>query len=68
MLDYVDSASKIERIKELLGPRYVSVEKLKPLLVKMETEMKAAAQNLDFEKAAELRDTIRQVRALSLDL
>ncbi len=68
MLDYIDSASKIERIKELLGPRYVSVEKLKPLLVKMESEMKAAAQNLDFEKAAELRDTIRQVRALSLDL
>ncbi len=68
MLDYVDSASKIERIKELLGSRYVSVEKLKPLLVKMETEMKTAAQNLDFEKAAELRDTIRQVRALSLDL
>jgi excinuclease ABC subunit B len=46
----------------------VSLEKLKSTLHKLEVEMKAAAQNLEFEKAAELRDTIRQVRALSLDL
>ena len=68
MLDYVDEFSKIERIKELLGPRFVSVEKLKSTLNKLENEMKSAAQNLEFEKAAELRDVIRQVRALSLDL
>ena len=68
MLDYVDEFSKIERIKELLGPRFVSVEKLKSTLNKLENEMKTSAQNLEFEKAAELRDVIRQVRALSLDL
>jgi len=68
MLDYVDEFSKIERIKELLGPRFVSVEKLESTLNKLENEMKTSAQNLEFEKAAELRDVIRQVRALSLDL
>ncbi len=68
LLDTIDEATRIQRIRDLLGPRFVSLEKLKSTLHKLEVEMKAAAQNLEFEKAAELRDTIRQVRALSLDL
>lgn len=68
MLDYVDDLSRADRIKSLLGDRFVSLEKLPSTLKKMETEMKEAAQNLQFEKAAELRDVLRKIKFLSLEL
>ena len=68
MLDYVDELSRAERIKELLGDRFVSLEKLPSTLKKMEVEMKEAAQNLQFEKAAEIRDVLRKIKLLSLEL
>jgi excinuclease ABC subunit B len=68
MLDYVDELSKVEAIKQLLGPRFVSLDKLSSTLKKMESEMKEAAQNLEFEKAAELRDLVKRVRYLSLEI
>ena len=68
MLDYVDEISRADQIKEILGTRFVSLEKIPGTLKKIETEMKEAAQNLEFEKAAELRDIVKRVRYLSLEL
>ena len=41
---------------------------LKPLLVQLETEMKAAAKDLAFERAAELRDQIKVLKQQALEL
>jgi excinuclease ABC subunit B len=68
MLDYVDEISRAEQIKRLLGDRFVSLEKLPSTMKKMENEMKEAATNLQFEKAAEIRDVLRKVKLLSLEL
>ncbi len=68
MLDYVDELSRADAVKNLLGSRFVSLEKIPQVLKKMEVEMKEAAKNLEFEKAAEMRDLIRRVRLLSLEL
>jgi excinuclease ABC subunit B len=37
-------------------------------IARLEAEMKAAARNLDFERAASLRDTIKGLRAGELGL
>lgn len=68
MLDYVDEASRIDAIKILLGERFKSIEKIPAVLKKLDKEMKEAASNLEFEKAAELRDLIKRVRFLSLEI
>ena len=41
---------------------------LKPLLVQLEIEMKAAAKDLAFERAAELRDQIKALKQQALEL
>lgn len=68
LLDYVDELSRADNIKRLLGERFMSLEKLPSTLRKIEAEMKTAAQNLEFEKAAELRDLLRQIKLLSLEI
>ncbi len=68
LLDYVDELSRADAIKQLLGSRYTGLDKLQNVIRKMEGEMKEAAKNLEFEKAAELRDVIKRVRLLSLEL
>ena len=68
MLDYTDEFSRIDAIKSLLGSRFTTLEKVGAVVKKMETEMKEAAVNLQFEKAAELRDVIRKVRHLALSV
>jgi excinuclease ABC subunit B len=65
MLDYVDEASRIDAVKILLGERFKGIEKIPAVLKKIEKEMKEAASNLEFEKAAELRDLIKRVKFLS---
>lgn len=68
MLDYVDEASRIDAIKILLGERFKGIEKIPAVLKKLDNEMKEAASNLEFEKAAELRDLIKRVKFLSLEI
>ena len=68
LLDYVDEISRADTIKALLGDRFVSLEKLPATIKKMEHEMRESAKNLEFEKAAELRDVLRQLKMLSLEL
>lgn len=68
MLDYTDEFSRIEAIKTLLGSRFTTLEKVPSVVKKMESEMKEAAVNLQFEKAAELRDLIRRIKTLALSV
>jgi excinuclease ABC subunit B len=65
MLDYVDEASRVDAIKILLGERFKGLDKIPSVLKKLDKEMKEAAGNLEFEKAAELRDLIKRVKFLS---
>ena len=68
MLDYTDEFSRIDAVKALLGPRFTTLEKVGSVVKKMEQEMKEAAVNLQFEKAAEMRDVIRRVKTLALSI
>jgi excinuclease ABC subunit B len=42
-------------------PEDVPLEEIPELIEQLETEMKRAAQNLEFEKAAQLRDRIKSL-------
>jgi excinuclease ABC subunit B len=47
---------------------YGADKHLKPLLLRLESEMKEAAKELDFEHAAELRDQIKALKQQALEL
>jgi excinuclease ABC subunit B len=49
-------------------PSFASVKELDRAIVKLEHEMHQAAKELAFEKAAELRDTIRKMRMLEIEI
>jgi len=68
MLDYTDEFSRIEAVKAILGDRFTTLEKVPNVIKKMEQEMKEAAVNLQFEKAAEIRDVIRRLKVLALSI
>jgi excinuclease ABC subunit B len=51
-----------------LRPAFRSVHELEAHIATLDQQMKAAAANLDFEKAASLRDQIRALRARDLGL
>jgi excinuclease ABC subunit B len=56
--DYADlTASETEGI-----PEFKSQEELNIYIVKMESDMREAAKRFEFEKAAKLRDTIKELR------
>jgi excinuclease ABC subunit B len=48
--------------------RYSSAEELEQEMRRLEQEMKAAAKEFEFEKAAALRDQIRKLRKMEMDL
>jgi excinuclease ABC subunit B len=68
MMDYTDEFSRVEAVKAILGDRFTTLEKVPNVIKKMEQEMKEAAVNLQFEKAAEIRDVIRRLKALALSI
>jgi excinuclease ABC subunit B len=68
LLDYTDEISKVEAIKTLLGDRFTTLEKVPAVVKKIETEMKEAAIALDFEKAAQLRDLVKRLKFLALEI
>jgi len=68
LLDYVDELSRADAIKKLLGARFNGLDKISGTIKKMEKEMKEAATELQFEKAAELRDIIKRVKLLALEI
>ncbi|MGZ4826383.1 MAG: excinuclease ABC subunit UvrB [Terriglobales bacterium] len=55
--DYVDVTEQAEGI-----PEFKSQEELDAYIAKLEEEMRQAAKRFEFEKAAKLRDTIRELR------
>ena len=58
--------SLLEVAEEL--PSFTSVKELDRAILKMEQEMHQAAKELAFEKAAELRDTIKKMRMLEIEI
>jgi len=52
-------------VAESMGD-YISSEKLEATIDQLEQQMKAAALDLEFEKAAELRDRIKQLKKAML--
>ena len=55
--DYVDMTSEADGI-----PEFKSQEELDTFIVKLESDMREAAKRFEFEKAAKLRDAIRELR------
>ena len=55
----VDKKAKIEMTEE---------EDIEALIKKLTTEMKQAAKNLEFEKAADLRDQIKDLNNILLQM
>lgn len=48
------------------GKEYIPSSEMPKLLSKMEKEMKAAAKNMEFERAAEIRDRIKKLKDMDL--
>jgi excinuclease ABC subunit B len=55
--DYADLTNEIEGV-----PEFRSQEDLDAYIAKLETDMREAAKRFEFEKAAKLRDTVRDLR------
>ena len=56
--DYADLTS----VEESGVPDFKSQEELDTYIAKLENEMREAAKRFEFEKAAKLRDTIKDLR------
>jgi excinuclease ABC subunit B len=56
--DYVDIPEAADGI-----PDFKSQEDLDAYIAKLETDMREAAKRFEFEKAAKLRDTVRDLRS-----
>jgi excinuclease ABC subunit B len=67
-LDLLDTDARLEQIRVISGDYFTKVDELPKTIAKMETEMREAAKAMQFERAAELRDRIRQLKMLSLGL
>ena len=67
-LDLLDSRATIEAIAQAAGEYFTKIEELPKTIRRMEESMREAARQLQFEEAAQLRDRLRRVRALSLGL
>jgi len=55
--DYADLTNEVEGM-----PEFRSQEELDAYIAKLETDMREAAKRFEFEKAAKLRDTVRDLR------
>jgi len=55
--DYADLTNEVEGM-----PEFRSQEELDAYIAKLESDMREAAKRFEFEKAAKLRDTVRELR------
>ena len=62
-LDYSQLSVVAEEIEE-----YSSAEEIRAAMTKLETQMRAAAERFEFEKAAEYRDKIKRLKGIDLQL
>ena len=60
--DFVDIADKLIEHSSKDSDAGLSLDTLPELIEKLETKMKITAKDLDFEKAAILRDRIKKLR------
>jgi hypothetical protein len=67
-LDLLDADSRLEQIRVLAGDYFTKMDELPKVIGKMEADMRESAKAMQFERAAELRDRIRQLKTLSLGL
>lgn len=67
-LDLLDAGSRLEQIRVLAGEYFTKMDELPRTISKMEAEMREFAKAMQFERAAELRDRLRQLKTLSLGL
>lgn len=67
-LDFLDPTSQLELVREIAGEYFTTFEDLPKILKHMEGEMQKAAQELQFEKAAQLRDRVRRLKRVSFGL
>jgi excinuclease ABC subunit B len=67
-LDLLDADSRLEQIRVLAGDYFTKMDELPKVIGKMESDMRESAKAMQFERAAELRDRIRQLKMLSLGL
>lgn len=65
-LDRVSDEERLEQIQELLAGEFTTLEKVPSQIQKLEKGMKKAAQELDFETAAQIRDKLRRLKFLML--
>ena len=64
--DYVDlTKSKVDKVAKKI---VAEPSEFVSMIDKLKKEMHAAADDLDFERAAELRDKIKQLQSLELAL
>lgn len=61
--DFSDGAGVVEKL-----PENIAVADIPRLIEKLQKEMKQHAKNMEFEKAAEIRDEIRKLREVELTL
>jgi excinuclease ABC subunit B len=67
--DYVDMSKMVSRAAEKKTQKYVAdvkIEDIPKTIVELKKKMHAAAEDLDFEKAAELRDRVKALEAIEL--
>ncbi len=67
-LDLLDAQEIEAAVRNAAGEYFISLEEIKKSLSKMEADMREAAKALRFEDAAELRDRVKRLKALSLTL
>ena len=67
-LDLVDESLQLDQIQELAGEYFKGLERLPQAITEIDKAMKEAAQKLQFEEAARLRDRLRKLKLLSLRL
>jgi excinuclease ABC subunit B len=63
--DYVKVPKTVEEARELPD---ITLESLPTAIQRLRSEMKAAAAKLDFERAAELRDRVKALEQMQLDV
>jgi excinuclease ABC subunit B len=67
-LDLLDADARLEQIRVIAGDYFTQMSELPKTISKMEAEMRESAKAMQFERAAELRDRIRQLKTLSLGI
>jgi excinuclease ABC subunit B len=67
-LDYADPEARLREIQEVAGEYFTTLEALPRSIAKMESEMKESARKLEFETAARLRDRVRRLKVLNLEI